>query len=340
MSTTNEWINPFLKSIVEDWKVENYPENYKELVSCFHPPSWIYQIESTEVKAKIVMGGRGSGKSHILRMLSVQAMLNGLKIKLKKEELKLSDFKKPYFGAYIKAVLFSPLSTSNITYLSVDQLKTLFEHLFNMQVGKVIINAAKFLCDTVEDIPKEKEKIICLKLCEKFNQFLKGETFSDIIDSLDAQITEIQRIVKYFTFNPDFSKFEEKIHFTNAPDFINDLFDIIRLEILKDKSLLILLDEYEELDTYQQVFINNLIRDRTLIFRIASKIGGITTLNYTKDKELDEIHDYDIISLHFKVSKDERGEYKELLRNVFINRLNIYGNYKIKPPEKYYRSRH
>lgn len=329
------WNNPFEKSVVEDWKVENFPENYKELVSCFHPPNWIGEIESTEVKPKIVMGGRGSGKSHILRMLSVQAVLNDLRIKKEeKEKLKLEDYKKPYFGAYIKTHLFSPLSTGNITYLSINQLKTLFEHLFNMQVGKVIINAAMFLCDTIEDIPKEKEEIICLKLCEKFNQILKGSTFLDIINSLDAQVTEIQELVRYFPWYNDFSRFKDKIHFTTAPDFIIDLFDIIRREILKDKTLLILLDEYEELDEYQQIFINRLIRSRTLIFRIASKIGGIKTIEYAKDKELDEIHDYKIIPLHFEISKEERRDYKILLENVFINRLKVYGDYKIKNPVK------
>jgi len=336
MPNNNEWWNnPFEKSVVEDWKVEHFPENYKELVSCFHPPNWIDEIESTEVKAKIVMGGRGSGKSHILRMLSVQAVLNDLRIKKeKKEKLKLEDYKKPYFGAYIKAHLFSPLSTSNIPSLSKDQLKTLFEHLFNMQVGKVIINAAMFLFDSVEDIPKEKEEIICLKLCEKFNQILKGSTFLDIINSLDAQVTEIQELVRYLPFPGynDLSKF--KIRFTVSPDFIIDLFDIIRMEILKDKTLLILLDEYEELDKYQQIFINNIIRSRTLIFRIASKIGGVKTLEYAKDKELDELHDYKIRPLHFEISKDERRDYKALLKNVFINRLKVYGNYKIKNPEK------
>lgn len=333
----DQWKNPFEKNVVEDWNVEKFPENYKELVSCFHPPNWMDEIESAEVKAKIVMGGRGSGKSHILKMLSVQAVLSDLRIKKRKEgkeKLKLDDYKKSYFGAYIKADLFSPLSTGNITYLSIDKLKTLFEHLFNMQVGKVIINATMFLCNTLEDIPKKKEEIICLKLCKKFNQILKGSTFSDIINSLDDQVKEIQELVRYFPWYNDFSKFKDKIRFTAAPDFIIDLFDIIRMEILNDKSLFILLDEYEELDEYQQVFINNLIRSRTLIFRIASRIGGIKTLEYAKDKELDEIHDYKIIPLHFEVSKDERKDYKDFLKNVFINRLQVYGKYKIKDPKK------
>ena len=106
---------------------------------------------------------------------------------------------------------------------------------------------------------------------------------------------------------------------------------MISIEILKDKVLFILLDEYDELDIYQQKFINKLIRTRTLTFRIASKIGGIKTFEYIKGKELDEIHDYDpIIPLHFVIPK--KNTYKILVKNIFINRLNIYKTYKVTDP--------
>ena len=343
VNNETRWQNPFEKSLAEDWRLEEFPQNYKEMVACFFPPEFMNKLKSIDVKPKILMGGRGTGKSHILRMISIQSVINGIKIKKAEEEgkspeeikLKLEDYKEPYLGVYLKATLFSPLSTTNITYLSREQLKSLFEHLFNMQVSIAILDAVKFLTDTCEDVPREKEEIVCLKLCEKLNQIIKGRTFLDAIDSLNTQVEMIQKIIKEFPWYNDFSRFEGKINFTTAPDFIRELFDVIRSEILKDKVLLILLDEYDELDEYQQEFINSLIRTRTLTFRIASKIGGIKTLEYTKGKELDEIHDYDpIIPLHFETSREKISPYRNLLKNIFIKRLSIYGNYEVKEPKK------
>ena len=157
----------------------------------------------------------------------------------------------------------------------------------------------------------------------------------DVIGSLNTQVGIIQKIVKEFPWHKDFSRFEGEINFTSAPDFIRQLFDVIRNDILKDKALFLLLDEYDELDEYQQEFINSLIRTRTLTFKIASKIGGIKTLEYTTGKELDEIHDYDpIIPLHFETAREKIHSYQNLLENIFIRRLNVYGNYKVNDPGK------
>jgi hypothetical protein len=81
--------------------------------------------------------------------------------------------------------------------------------------------------------------------------------------------------------------------------------------------------------------MNSLIRTRRLTFRIASKIGGIRTLEYSHGKELDEIHDYDpIIPLHFDTSADHIADYRRLLANIFTKRLIVYGEYSITEPRE------
>ena len=184
VNTGIRWQNPFEKNLVEDWRLEEFPQNYREMVACFSPPEFMHRLESIDVKPKILMGGRGTGKSHILRMISIQSVINRIKFEKAKRErkktaeikLRLEDYGEPYFGVYLKATLFSPLSTTNITYLSRDQLKSLFEHLFNMQVSIAILDAVKFLIDVCEDIPREKEEIVCLKLrwSPKFGQVVKS----------------------------------------------------------------------------------------------------------------------------------------------------------------------
>lgn len=335
------WQNPFEKNIVEDWKIEEFPRNYIEMVKCFQSPEFMNILESIDVRPKILMGGRGTGKSHILRMLSIQGIVHKIKIERAQKErknpqeikIKLGEYKVPNFGIYLKAIVFSPLSKSNITYLSEDQLKTLFEHFFNMQIAILILDGIKFLTENCEDIPKEMEESTCVKLSEKYHS-IKGKTYSEIKKCFENEVDTIRRILRELPWFKDFSRFDGKIHFTPSPDFIIDFFGVINENLLKDKTLLLLLDEYEELDEYQQIFLNFLIRNRRLSFRIASKIGGIKTLTYAPDKELKEIHDYDpVIPLHFETGRENRHLYQNFLENIFISRLNIYGNYSVKNPK-------
>lgn len=330
------WENPFEKTLVENWLVDQFPENYKELVSCFIPPFEISKLAQVDFRAKFIIGGRGTGKTHILRMLSVQGVINDIKIKIGKDRLRYDDYSEKYFGVYLKTDIFNPLSQHNITFLSKEQLGTLFEHLFNMEIMIALVNGVKFFCEEIEDIPKEKEGIICSKIQEKY-PFLIGDSFNAIINSLDTEVKSIQNLIKKFPWVSNFSQFEGKLHFTTSPDFITDIFDIIQKVILKDKVLFILMDEFENLDEYQQIFVNRLIRSRKLIFKIASKIGGIKTLEYAPGEELD-IHDYEIIPLHFEVSKENRKLYTDLLTNIFINRLKLQEakgiKYKEQDPKK------
>lgn len=93
-----EWHNPFSKYRLEDWRVEEFPDNYLELVACFAPPDFMQKLEDASIgTALIVMGGRGSGKSHVLRMLSVQSVIKNLE-RLKKSKISKEEYVKEYFG--------------------------------------------------------------------------------------------------------------------------------------------------------------------------------------------------------------------------------------------------
>lgn len=338
------WKNPFEFNIVEDWKPDDKPQNYRDLVSCFFPPEFMSKLESTDLKPKIIMGGRGTGKSHILRMLSIQSVINRAKIKkseIEKEDpervkLTISDYMEPYLGIYLKSMIFFPLSSTNITFLKEDQLKPIFEHYFNMQICIKILDSLVFLIANIDiKLDCNTEERICNALGQLLNDTIECHTFSETIKRYESQTKIIERLIKEFPLHQDFSKYDGQIFFTSSPDFIVNFFNILRKELNIDKDLVILLDEYDELDEYQQEFINKIIRTRTLPLRIASKINGIKTLEYAKGRELNEIHDYDpIIPLHFDISNEKSGAYKRLLQQIFIKRMKLYGHYKIKDPKK------
>jgi hypothetical protein len=329
------WINPFSKYRLEDWRVEEFPDNYKELVACFAPPHFMQKLEDAGIgTALFVMGGRGSGKSHILRMLSVQSVTKNLEVQLPKNQITMYDYNKPYFGVYLKSDCFIPLSLENMSLLTENQVKPLFEHYFNLQIAKAILDATRFLLSTLQ-ASMDMEKTICSELC-KWKSIIKGNSLPEVLLSVDNEIGQIRNFVRLFPYDPNFEKYSKTIQFSDSPDFILELFSILRktLPFLSDKVLFVLIDEYEEMDFYQQELVNRLIKGRKLVFRISSKIGGIKTIAYGKEKKLDPVHDFEIIPLHFDLVKENRAIYKSLLKGIFSKRLSIAPEFKETNPEK------
>lgn len=335
----NIWVNPFSVDRVEDWRVEEQPENYKRIAALFAQPDFMGKLEDpTITKAIFITGGRGSGKSHILKRMAMQSEINALEGKYCRK-LIINDYYKKYFGVYIKTDCFSPLSRQSINYLDDKQLDALFEHLLNIEVSKSIIDSVKFTIDHFEDISAETET----KICNKIEAYLKWgsiNSFTDILNYMDCQVNGIVNLTKKILFDNNIHKYINEIDLTKKiPDFILRIYDIISGEIvlLKNKSLILLLDEYESLDVNQQKVINQIIKSRRLTLRIAVKISGVKTLDTKTSERLDEVHDYEVIDLHFKIDQKNKLKYKHLAKNIFGNRLNLkceYGEYKEKDPEK------
>lgn len=335
------WKNPFEETLFEDWNIEKHPENYFEIVRCFIKPEFMTKLESLDIRPKIIMGARGSGKSHILNMLSIESVITKIKIEKSKDgnnpskevKISLKDIKVPYFGVWIKCYDFAKLlSHDNVEYLTETQLERLFEHFFNMVVCSKIMKGVEFLIENMHDIPPDIEVKISHSLSKKFPQLFDTKNFTQVKVSLEQQMKKIIDMTKWLPFCKDFEKFREEVYFTNSPDFILEFYDIVIGNILPNKTLFIVLDEYDELDEYQQKFINKLIRTRKIAFRIGSIVRGIKAFEYAKGKEIEEVHDYDpIIPLHFD---EHSSNYRELLEHIFEKRLEVHGNYKIKKPRE------
>lgn len=339
--TRDGWVNPFSVDRVEGWRVEEQPENYRKIAALFATPDFMDKLEDPAItKAIFVIGGRGCGKSHILRRMAVQSELEALEERFGRK-LKPAEFDKKYFGVYLKTDCFSPLSKESTTYLKKEQLEVLFTHFFNIEVSKAIIESTRFLSVHLENMLDE------VPICKKIEDYLKhlkwqsGEisSFVDLLQCLDDQVNNIAKLVKNILFDDDIGKYLEKVHLTETPDFILKIFNIVRSEVtfLKDKSLILLLDEYESLDENQQTIINQIIKSRRLTLRIAVKVRGIKTLSTKTSERLDELHDYDHIDLLYKLDRKNQPKYKALTKQVFENRLSLrdeIGEYKEKDPKK------
>jgi hypothetical protein len=317
-----EWINPFSVDRVEDWRVEEHPENYMKIVSLFAPPDFMSKLEDPEItKAIFIMGGRGCGKSHILKRMSVQSEVMALDSKLQRK-LQFTDYSQKYYGTYIKSDCFSPLSRESLKYFDENQLDVLFEHLFNLEVIKTFIDSISFTSNYFDYDLRSKEASICNTLC-KVHGYSEAHSFDEFIALLDLKVNEIINITKKILFDKNFEKHIENVIFTKSPDFIIKSYEVLSKEypLLEGKPLFLLLDEYESLDENQQKLINQIIKSRRITLRTAVKTRGIKTLSTRTSEKLDEFHDYDAINLHFKIDK-RISAYRNLTKTIFQNRLN------------------
>jgi hypothetical protein len=330
------WVNPFSADRVEDWRVEEYPENYKKIATLFAQPDFMNKLEDSSItKAIFLIGGRGCGKSHILKRMSIQSEIKGIEDKYNHRP-RIKDYDKQYFGVYIKTDCFSPLSRENINYLNDNQRDALFEHLFNIEVTKTLIDAVKFASSNFEDCDTENE----LSVCQKVGALLNNGaiySYSELLKILDDKVDEVINITKKILFDLHMENLN-RISFTQAPDFILKISRILKSEFtfLTDKPLILMLDEYEALDINQQKLINQIIKGRRLILRIAVKTRGVKTLSTRTTEKIEEIHDYDVINLHFGIDTNF-NKYKIFARTIFENRLKLkseYGEYKEINPEK------
>jgi len=339
--SSDGWVNPFSVDRVEGWRVEEQPENYRKIAALFATPDFMNKLEdATITKAIFVIGGRGCGKSHILRRMAVQSELEALEERFGRK-LKPAEFDKKYFGVYLKTDCFSPLSNASTTYLKKEQLEVLFTHFFNMEVSKAIIESLRFLSLHLESVVNE------IAICKNIKDYLTHlkwqqdeiSSYTDLLQSFDDQVNNISKLIKNILFDDDIGKYLANIYLTETPDFILKIFNIVRSEVtfLKGKSLILLLDEYESLDENQQIIINQIIKSRRLTLRIAVKVRGIKTLSTKTSERLEELHDYDHIDLLYKLDRTNQPKYKALTRQVFENRLSLrdeIGEYRVKDPKK------
>ena len=91
------------------------------------------------------------------------------------------------------------------------------------------------------------------------------------------------------------------------------------VSFLSNSQITILLDEYENLLPYQKVVVNGLIKLGPPAFsvKISRKVGSDEVSGTTTGQELQEIHDYNRVSLIYSVDDDsDFSRYTDLLRNM------------------------
>ncbi len=291
-------------------------------------------VDITGSRPVFLSGGRGTGKTMVLKFLSLEMQLkdfirNTLNKdkpiqKLSRDEMKeFLDLKK-FIGIYLRfkteeydpmkgdiAKLFRP-------YLSMKVAREIFKIMAIFKSSGLLssddeVKIAKYFVYQIKE-PKPKVEY-------SFNGVSKliGDIFSQFETIFEKYpFYSIDEIKKDYTIPIMIPK---NIIF-GLPDFV-----FSELDFLRDKNLFILLDELEFLDDYRRQCIGRFIKDSdetSVIFKIGSRyMPKILPVGETSEV-LQEPHDFREIDITRALNAAHSGkkvEYRNLIKNILNRRL-------------------
>ena len=260
-------------------------------------------LNPTEYLPKYLTGGKGCGKTHILKYSSYPLQ------KIRKNnniERILKDEK--YIGLYYE---LHGLNTSRFKGkgLPDDQWNSIFEYYFELYVCGNLLKTLKDVLISLKVTSAEEENII-KKICKLFSSE-KLTSFSTI-DDLTDYINELRSKIDVQINNVAFTRkldYEEVKTLFSPGELIFGIPEIISTNVnqLKNVKLIYIFDEIEKLFEWQKIFINTLVWDKRkpVTFWIGLRTHGFTTRLTKSGESLREGSEFQTVNLDSIIRKNE-----------------------------------
>lgn len=276
----------FSKNRSEETKEDNWSD--------FVVPGFLNELEiKSQSKALAIIGGRGTGKTTLLRYFCHATQFSSRRPYLPDDILK-------HIGLYWRADT-NFLNSFAGGEQSPEVWRSAFEHMLACEFGKEIIRALKNLnCNPERQQRFGLPSSLNVSVLRDFDDTL-GETIFDLEKSLQKSRTRLSMWVN------NLDTFPRPI-FLPAEAFLKALIETLKnqLPYLSESTFGIFIDEYENLRDEQQRFINGLLKHGSppLIYNIALKPKGWHTEQTIGGESIQEISDYRVIDLESHIAKD------------------------------------
>ena len=241
-------------------------------------------IEPESLMPKIIVGSKGSGKTHVMKYFSYE--LQKIRCKAESETLQKGLANEKFIGVYIRCSGFNSDKFSG-KGVSDDIWATLYSYFWELWIGERLLDVLIDLRENgvLGDIDEDSIVQDILKL------FLKHEEEIHSLEDLNEYFLKLQRNVDYEVQNfmfADQDKPHVKILLTHRqltygiPELLRS-----KIDFFKNKYILYLVDELENFSITQQQLIQTLIREKPVActFRIGTRPYGIRTLKTLKGVE-------------------------------------------------------
>lgn len=309
MSETNTDRNALIKRLSELFGSYRAEWSRQDLFRHFSEPAYFSGLMN--FKPCVLQGGRGSGKTTALRGLTYlgQYELHG-------KDINRFDSEIPFVGLYHR------VDTNHVRAFSGGNVtesiwRKLFGHYFNLVV---VADVVEFLNWHFEK--RNDDKILT---AEDLRQILKRlyidvdcSSYKELDVIINNSLCDFQNVINNIgSYDPA----QAKLSLIGEPiDFI--LSKIRCLDRFTNKCFYILLDEYENLEDYQQVVINTMIKHaaKNFTFKIGVKEAGWRKkCTLDEEENLYDPADYALIDINKKLG--EGNKFYEFAKSVCEKRF-------------------
>lgn len=292
---------------------------------------FIEYLEPNNNITQYIIGGKGTGKTHLMRYFSYKSQ----SIRNKKSPLQ-SIRKDGYFGVYFQASSLNGSKFDQLPY-SIELKQSLFEYSMELWCAGLVIQS---LIDLSKDDrstfdSEDSEKTFCKEILELFSE--------DMLLPDTCKITDLIKLISFYS-----NELDNEVNNSFISELLGEkptfrvrvnrgklIFGIPKILSKHSKyfhgtTFIYLIDEIENISESQQMYLNTLVREKTkpVTFRIGARSHGIKSWEIFGSGEVNrEGHEFEILRLDevFITSK----KYNEFATNLVFNRLvksNIYKN--------------
>ena len=301
--------NPFINCTARDMSAD-------EVVRFWCSPYKCYEIDESELFLSstpiIVEGARGSGKTMILKHLSIDCQ----KMNMDSGNYLNSIIENGFLGIYFRYSANYSHFFDSIKLLDVSEKNTIIDNYLQLSLTVRLI-------DSLLLIEKELSDECVSNICNGFSQII-----SDEIDSILSIKKEIVGIIQTIDKNIRFTYQGLRYSFPEVSStFLIDSISIVRNFIPSFNNVLVLfiIDEYENIGIYQEI-VNTYIKQcegHGYSFRIGVRPEGIIDYKTSVSNEfIQDGRDFKTFKLSLSLKDRKNKEaYKSFVENVLNTRL-------------------
>jgi len=302
MCSLQEQLSNLFGSYKAEWLKE-------DIFNLFAEPSYLPEL--TTLRPCILVGGRGTGKTTVLRGLSYQGQF----ALLGNNKESIQDWS--YIGLYHR-VNTNRVSAFKGPEINEQNWIKLFSHYFNILACELMTDFLKWYLDMFPDSPNLATYDI-----KAITNSLNIETAKDTEElRKNLQLAKIQFEAHVNSIGDGIPS---KLSMPGAPIEIMAS-SILKLKQFSNKKFYILLDEYENLENYQQQIVNTLIKHTTEshTFKIGVREIGWRVKTTMNPKEvLNSPADYVMINIAEKLQGGNFEDFARTVCNRRLEKLNI-----------------
>lgn len=250
------------------------------------------ELRSTR-KPSVIIGGRGCGKTMLLRYLSYTSTLSQDRDRVPEDVL-------GHVGLYWRAdTQFARMLTGR--GIEPEQWASSFDHLLALVVAIELVNSL-YALSKAGVVPLREEEIDALPLPQ----------VGDFLQITDPTVSEVrqlmgQKLRQFELWVPNVRRFDPPVLVPSRP-FLESLIAGLcqEVESLRDAVFFVYIDEYENLLEYQQRIVNTHIKHSTppLIFNVAMKRNAFQTTRTVGDESIVEPDDYRVHDIEAYLAPD------------------------------------